>query len=291
MDQSQSLMRLLQDAARRVNVHVFLVAPFVKRHALELILECLPAHVGVTVVTRWRVDEILAGVSDIEVFDLLSDRDQENSELYLADSLHAKYYRFDDVVFFGSANLTLTGLGVTGSAIELLEERHAGPISTFEETVLEIANPVTRAMRDEYQELMSQIQLPTEFGIIEDVWLPRFRNPDELWSAYVDIQYLASSRQAALEDLRDLGIPKDLSQEQFALALRIALRQQRVVSDLFAFLTRPRRFGEVRNWFSTRYPSVDATSGSQVLLRWVKVILSDQVAFEASPYSEVTFLK
>ena len=284
-------MRLLQDAARRVNGHVFLVAPFVKLHALELIFECLPSHVEVTLVTRWRVDEMLAGVSDIEVFDLLSDRDQENSKLYLADSLHAKYYRFDDVVYFGSANLTLTGLGVAGSAIELLEERPAGPIPTFEETVLELAKPVTRALHDEYQELMSQIQLPTRLNINEDVWLPRFRNPDELWSAYVDIQYLASSRRAALEDLRDLGIPSGLSRDQFALALRIALRQQHVVSELFAFLTRPRRFGELRNWFASRYPSVDATAGSQVLLRWVKVILSDQVAFEASPYSEVTFLR
>jgi hypothetical protein len=291
MDEPQSLMSLLQDAARRANGKVFLAAPFVKLRALELIIDLLPAYVEVTLVTRWRVDEILAGVSDIEVFDLLSNRYAGNSKLYLADSLHAKYYRFDDVVYFGSANLTLTGLGSTGSAIELLEERDAGRISTFEEIVLELSIPVTRALHEEYQQLMSQRQLHTGLNIDEISWLPRFRNPDELWSAYADVQYPASSRQAALEDLRHLGIPSGLSRDQFAIALRISLRQQHVVSELFGFLTQPRSFGEVRNWFASRFPSVDATLGCQVLLRWVKVILSDQVAFEASPYSEVTFLR
>ena len=284
-------MHLLQESASKTRGRIFLGAPFVKRRALELILESVPFQVQVTLVTRWRPDEVLAGVTDIEVFDLLLDRGWENSKMYLSDSLHAKYYRFDDVVFFGSANLTLTGLGVTGNAIELLEERSAGPIPAFEESLLQSALPVTKALRDEYKRLIAKVERHPVSDAEEGLWLPRFRNPHELWSAYADGEYLASSRQAALRDLRRLGIPAELSREQFELALQISLRQQRVVADLFEFLDQPRRFGEVRNWFASHYPSVDATLGSQVLLRWVKVILSDSVAFEASPYSEVTYLK
>lgn len=88
---------------------ILLVAPFVKAHTLERLLGQVAAEVAVRCVTRWRPEEIVAGVSDLEVWPLLRDRVQ--SSLWLHPDLHAKLYRADDTCLIGSANITDTALG------------------------------------------------------------------------------------------------------------------------------------------------------------------------------------
>src|SRR5262245_2860953 len=51
-----------------------LAAPFIKRNALERLLGGLRAAAELTVITRWMADEIIAGVTDLGVFDLVRDR-------------------------------------------------------------------------------------------------------------------------------------------------------------------------------------------------------------------------
>ncbi len=51
---------------------VVLVAPFVKRAALEQVLAAIPVG-GPTIrcVARWRPEEIAAGACDVEIFDVV----------------------------------------------------------------------------------------------------------------------------------------------------------------------------------------------------------------------------
>src|SRR6266851_3459033 len=64
----------LGEYARKAQHRLLLAAPFIKRKALECLLAEVQTSVALTVFTRWSVDEISAGVSDLSVFDLLHER-------------------------------------------------------------------------------------------------------------------------------------------------------------------------------------------------------------------------
>jgi len=94
----EKLSRLCSSA----NKEVILVAPFIKADAIKRLLGSIPDCVSkIKCATRWHPREIAAGVSDLEVFDILSS--SPRAELFLNPLLHAKYYRIDDVYLIGSA--------------------------------------------------------------------------------------------------------------------------------------------------------------------------------------------
>src|SRR3546814_17537694 len=68
------------------------------------LLGAIPDDIAVTCVTRWRPDEIAAGVSDLEVFDLI--RARATGTLLLQPHLHAKLYRTGDRRPLDSANIS-----------------------------------------------------------------------------------------------------------------------------------------------------------------------------------------
>src|SRR5688572_5725315 len=104
---------------------ILLAAPFTKKDVVARLLEKVPLSVSVRCVTRWRPEEILAGVSDIEVWPLL--RDRHLASMWLRTDLHAKYYRVDERCLVGSANLTSMALGWTPHPnLELLVPLEAG---------------------------------------------------------------------------------------------------------------------------------------------------------------------
>ena len=93
----------LLNLCRSSERELILVAPFVKRGVVERVLEVTSDKIALTLVTRWRPEEIAAGVSDLEVFELLEQSD--TSKLRLHQQIHGKYYRSDDNALIGSANL------------------------------------------------------------------------------------------------------------------------------------------------------------------------------------------
>ena len=62
--------------------------------------------------TRWTPLDIQVGASDIACRTLIKNR---GGSFRLHNQLHAKYYRVDDYVLIGSANLTQSGLGFSNS--------------------------------------------------------------------------------------------------------------------------------------------------------------------------------
>lgn len=93
-----------------------IVAPFVKTKALERLAPYIDGHL--TLYTRWLPHEVAAGVSDLEVFDVVENL---GGEVRLHPRLHAKVYLRGNRALAGSPNLTLTGLGFRDPAgIELL---------------------------------------------------------------------------------------------------------------------------------------------------------------------------
>src|SRR3546814_14402045 len=99
-----ALLALLSSATEPV----FLIAPFIKQDAMARLLGAIPDDIAVPCVTRWRPDEIAAGVSDLEVFDLI--RARASGPLLLPPHLPANLYRTRHPRTLGSGTLSLRSL-------------------------------------------------------------------------------------------------------------------------------------------------------------------------------------
>jgi len=103
---SEKLALAIPDASDSI---IFMSA-FTKRSALEWLKEYMQSPLDVTVIARWRKHDLLAGASDIDVYDFC----QESGWRFGIDqNLHGKVYLIDESkIFLGSANLTKRGLSI-----------------------------------------------------------------------------------------------------------------------------------------------------------------------------------
>ena len=81
--------------------NVLIVAPFIRSEAFSRLLDSIPIGTKTTVVTRWRLADLLAGTSDLGIYDLSESR---SIPLYLRHDLHAKIFAVDDTCLVGPAN-------------------------------------------------------------------------------------------------------------------------------------------------------------------------------------------
>jgi hypothetical protein len=292
---------------------VFLVAPFVKGHVLQRLLDCIKPNVSVRLVTRWNPLEIQAGVSDLSVWPLIDGR--KNSSLYLCSHLHAKYFRVDKTCLIGSANLTGQALGWSRQAnLELLVELNSQSLglTDFEETVLAnsalVNESIYQKTKDAVNSLPENLLLVTdeclkyEQGVSADSgslqilpahWLPITRFPDVLFKAYSgDISNLSyASKEMAETDLTFLRITQGLTKPAFNLCVGAALLQSPIIAQIDQFLIAPRRFGAVtafiKSLLCSNYPDFDANHSWQTLIRWFLYFLPNRYRQINSSYSEV----
>ena len=90
------LLKLVSSAKEKV----VLVAPFIKSAALSRVFDAIP-NTGqkIVCVTRWRPEDIVDGVCDLEIFEVVSNR--ANGKLWVHPNLHAKYFRADQSCLLG----------------------------------------------------------------------------------------------------------------------------------------------------------------------------------------------
>lgn len=280
-----------------------LAAPFVKASALGRVLGVVPSTVQITLVTRWRVEEIHAGVSDLEVWDMLEARG--NSRLLLFPSLHAKYYRGDSQCWIGSANLTQKALGwVANPNLELMieVERATKSLIHFEQLLLRQSFPASGSLVEELRRLIDSLP-PIEIATLtkpeadepakpEQLWVPALRHPEQLYLAYSgeEERLTAVSHSAALSDLAQLGPPRGLPERQFDTIVASALLQTEVVRAVDEFLSESRRFGAVTQHLRTHLTGVasaDVDHAWQTLMRWLLYFLPNRYQVSVPNYSEV----
>jgi hypothetical protein len=293
---------LVEEIVRNAKHEVLLVAPFIKQMVLRRLLGSISSSVPVVVCTRWRPDEIAAGVSDLGVFDEIADRPQ--SSLRLCANLHAKYYRADNRVLLGSANLTSTGLGWAANAnLEILVPLSDGErLATFEDALMAASFQATRTIRMLMAEMVAEIRslpppvLQDDHHAAQTVqdkwWFPRTRNPELVFRAYCGSSELSSvATQQTRADLAVMELRPGQSEAYFRSMVRAALLQSPTVAALDQLLAEPRRFGEVQSFMreqlldagSTREPD----EASQTLLRWLIHFLPERYRGHTARYSEV----
>ena len=208
-----------------------LVAPYVKVATLEWMLSLLGEDCRIRLLTRARLQDFILGASDIECWPLIWER---GGDIFVEQSLHAKYYRFDDTVFFGSANVTESALNRrVNPNLELLASHpfdesfrqtedalFAGRIRANEDLYQRLKTLVDRYKKDkffnelqkEFKQFRNQHDSRLENVPLPDHWCFQTKHTNFLWLACRKPESLNNQeREAAFADLRLLRIcPEDV---------------------------------------------------------------------------------
>ena len=294
------LLELLGGATREA----LLVAPFIKVGALARVLEGIAPSVAVTCVTRWRLEELATGVSDLDVWPLVHER---GGAVYLRPDLHAKYYRADEHCLVGSANLTGAALGwVRDANLELLVglpatdgrlcgwERNllAGTVAV-DEDLYQAARAALAAFPPATTRpgLAQLLPVGQSMAVSFPAWLPRTRQPADLFRAYTGRWELlsAATRAAAAFDLAALDVVTNLPQAAFERAIGVRLLQHPLLRRLDAFVGQPRRFGEVVVFLRSEptLASIDHVAAWQTSMRWLLHFLPSRYRLAQPRHTEM----
>lgn len=280
--------------AQATHHELLIVAPYIKAAALQRVLAACPSGVDIKVVTRWRLDEIASGVSDLEVWPLLKEL---KAELWLHPSLHAKYYRGDDRVMVGSANLTAAGLGWRPDSnlevlleVTILQEKLVG----FEPTLWASASEVDDALHQSFLEALALFEPPPplpppHLPIVQfDDWRPQLRFPGDLFKLYAgQVEHLTSAaKEAGAVDLKSLDPPALLDEKRFNAWIGLQLQLHPEMKAIDKAAGAPRRFGEMRALLRERQAE-DPTRAWQTWVRWIEYFLPGRYLNKEANYSEI----
>ena len=197
---------------------VVIAAPYIKANALNLLLSKAEPLVSIICVTRWRPDDLVAGVSDIDCRALITERD---GSFKIHSSLHAKYYRFDDTVFVGSANLTSSAMGWTSQPNLEILCRAGGDFDAngFEEDILQTSREISDTEFACWEKLMEigagGYNAISAIHPSLDTWRPATRDLRNLEIAYQGREEeiaAVDERRAALRDIQALSMSPGLTE-------------------------------------------------------------------------------
>ena len=270
------------------------VAPFIRSVALERLLDAMPVGVETTIVTRWRPLDVLAGASDLGVFDIAETR---NSRLLLRHDLHAKLFAADDRCLVGSANVTALALGWREPPnLELLVpvSRRTAEVQTFETTLFADPIPATVAERDRMIDLVDRLQdrlgpqgqLPVSTADVPSLtpptWVPQVGNPEDLYAVYrgeIDAVSQAA-RPTMLEELTLLGLAPGMSEDEFRDRVALAIAHTPVVREALTLIDKTgdvteAEFDGILNRLEVERPAGSVADLLIVLQRWLSHFMPD----------------
>ena len=199
---------------------IVVVAPYIKADALARILANVGPSAILTCVTRWNPHDLALGASDAECRTIVTER---GGSFRLHPSLHAKYYRIDDVILIGSANLTASALGWSPQPnLEIL--CRAGDdfdACIFEQELMKSAREINDKEFARWSAI-SQIKSRNDAQIFDRhdplaTWMPSTRDPRNLELAYQDREDDIASydeQQAAQRDLQHLQFPPGMTADE-----------------------------------------------------------------------------
>lgn len=250
-----------------------------KAGALRQLLASMRSDASLMCVSRWTVADVLSGASDIECRDAVL---QAGGEFLLHPRLHAKYFRFSDTVYVGSANVTARALGLTRAQnLEILCEPAATfDAAGFESDLLAESAVVSDADMALWRGVASASPFTDvsarDLHVPNRDWLPATREPEHVWLAYRGLLGpidSADERRLATLDLEALRPPSGMDRQSFDLWVAGQLLSSPLVDDV-------RRVSELddvdawdeltERWDSTRS---DAARNRATVENWIAAFL------------------
>jgi hypothetical protein len=279
---------------------MLLCAPFIKLATLKRVLGDR-APVPLQVITRWRPEEVAAGVSDTAI---LGEVQARGGEVLLCERLHAKYYRFDSRALIGSANLTGAGLGWRArSNLELLIEIDAASETavSFERLVMSASVPASEEIAAAVEAAAAKLSpLPHEEALEPEddapaesnaEFLPQLREPRDLFRAYDRGPHTLASASATASrfDLEVLAIPPGLDRETFYSVVGARLLQFPAFVRVDSMLDSQQRFGAIRDGLGAEFGLDRDTAARawQTMMRWMLEFLPARYELAVPGHSEL----
>ena len=199
--------------------HLVIAAPYIKMDALNTVLKDARSMISLICVTRWRPEDLIVGASDVGCRTLVT---KHKGSFKLHPSLHAKYYRIDEVVLVGSANLTSSAMGwALQSNLEILCRADDDfDASRFERELLRDSREISDVEFARWEALV-EMDERSNCAIsgaqpLLDAWRPATRDPGNQELAYQGRGSEIASfdeQRAARRDIQALSIPPGLTND------------------------------------------------------------------------------
>ena len=270
----------------RARSEVIVVAPFIGAAAFSRLVDAVPPSADARVVTRWRPEDVLSGVSDLRVLEIGKKR---GIPLFLRDDLHAKLYVADHRCLVGSANVTETALGWrTPSNLELLVSVERQLVEELLEELFKNAILANDLQRDRLQLLVDAVGQQKDFRIasvgdggvpsrLPANWVPTIKTPEDLFALYSgdEQRVMRTGMDVTRAELRRFQVPPGLREAGFRSWISAILAQTPVIERTINHIDDRREINEgvFRDLLSQvgadtdEYPTRDRM---RVLQRWLE---------------------
>lgn len=278
------LFSLLNSEFHHAKSELFIAAPYIKVGIVKKLKIPTELSSKTVFVCRWRLEDVLSGATDIGIYPLLRN---QGIRVLLHPSLHAKYYRFDNRIFTGSANLTSNGLTSdgTGSLEALTLLLKSSTTVKFESMILQESVRVDDELYSDYREILDTHRATEQVNEVSYFW-PSFATAEEAWSIY--------KKDYASTNLMPLGIPPTLAQDKVKRFLKLRLREFSNINEIEKFLGSGidgRRFGEVRALIREMDQSIDETSAWQNLMSLLLDLYPEKYEYFRPHHTEIIISK
>ena len=223
-----------------------IVAPYIKVAVLEQVLDRITPGAHITCVSRWTPQDIIAGTTDLDCRTLAQAR---NGTFLLHSGLHAKYYRFDDRVLIGSANLTGAGMNLTnhGNLEILCPPPYQFNAEQFESDLMYKAYPVSDKEFDLWYRIALKQPHVEQTKVTEQLdygsWKPITRRPEYIRLVYQQkAGEIPSDEQRRLAEVETamLNIPNGLDESGFINWIKASMLSSQFVNDVLKAICQPR---------------------------------------------------
>jgi hypothetical protein len=262
---------VLEDRVKAGDDIILVLVPFIKLDALKQLHWVHKSPRKWKIVCRWKPEDLVAGVSDLEIFDYL---EEFGAQLYINPNIHLKLYVFEsNVAFNTSGNLTLSGLGYQDKTN--IEVGNMVKLSTQDWkrifAIIEGSRQVDHALYSKLQDWLKE-QKPSRNPIesFPDLFtepkrftistLPATETPAKLLDFYFDTHtnFEPEVIRRAMHDLVTFKIPPDLEKKDFQPALRSAFIETPFVIDFVKYLSEAKSlsFGAVTAWIHQKCEDV-----------------------------------
>jgi hypothetical protein len=276
----RQLFSLLNSELQKAQNEVFMAAPYVKLGIVKKLQIPEKLAAKCVFVVRWKLEDILSGSTDIGVYPLLRD---QGIKVFLHPNMHAKYYRFDNRILTGSANLTSNGLidDETGSLEALTLLLKSTTTNNFESKIIQESVQVDDQMYSDYLTILDSQFVSDELDEIDFYW-PSFNSMEVAWSIY--------NQDDPSNALKPLAIPLTLEKSKFRSFMKIRLREFSNIRRIEKFLESEldgRRFGEVRALIRAMDDSIDETSAWQNLMSLLLDLFPESYEYFRPNHTEI----
>lgn len=261
-----------------------MAAPYIKLNVLKQFTFPPIATKKTTFVCRWNLEDVVSGATDVEVYPWLRDR---GIRVLLHKTLHAKFYRVDETVLLGSANISSNGLidDDFGSLEILTRINSDAQTRAFEDKLTQESIVITDQIYLDYLSVIPQKQQIQKGKHIEFFW-PSYSTFEQIWSEY--------SSGKSHEDLQQLEIPLGLNEAGARNYLRIRLREFVNIRRVEKFIcsdAEGRRFGEVRALIRNLDDSINETLSWQSLMPLLLDLYPEKYEYFRPNHTEIIIAK